>query len=131
MKIFYYLSNFVSDFTIPDFTGAEDQFVGMQGKTDAVEVVMEILRIAIAEVLLPLIATASLIIITISGIRYIVSAGSETQTEQSKKTLMDGFLGLVITIFSWTIIAVISDVTNTISGRSIYFSTTTILFYRS
>lgn len=57
--------------------------------------------------LLGIAATVAVLLIVVSGIRYIVSAGNQQEIDDAKKTITYAVIGLVITILAIVIVNVI------------------------
>ena len=57
--------------------------------------------------LLGIAATVAVLLIVISGIRYIVSAGNQQEIDDAKKTITYAVIGLVITILAIVIVNVV------------------------
>lgn len=58
----------------------------------------------LTEILLQLVAYASLVFVMIGGFRYLVSTGSPDGMTTAKKTITNALIGLVISIFSIAIV---------------------------
>lgn len=59
----------------------------------------------IAGGLIYLAGPVAVLMLSIGGIRYIVSRGDQTQMEEAKKTITYAVIGLVVIILSWAIIS--------------------------
>ncbi len=64
--------------------------------------------LAAAQLLLSIIALASVVFIMVGGYRYIFSAGNEEQAQKGRDTLVNAIIGLVITVFAYAIITIVT-----------------------
>jgi hypothetical protein len=60
--------------------------------------------ISIINALLVLAAIAAVVYIIVSGVRYVASQGDERETEQAKRGLIYGIIGIILIILSAAII---------------------------
>lgn len=74
-------------------------------KTFVVRIIMNII-----EMILQLVGYATLVMLIVGGFHYIVSAGDSSSMANSKKTILNSIIGLVISIFSVAIVNVVSGV---------------------
>lgn len=127
-RLFTIFASYIDDFHIQDFSSSnvEHQFLGQEFEyTDPQTSLVETIANLIGKFLMPLVVVGALVIITASGIRYIVSSGNEEQMEHAKKTLIYGIFGFVIAIMSWTIIQVTVSVIENISKDQAHIIVTT------
>lgn len=104
----FVLASYITNYDNPQFNNpVGKQFAGENIGNSASDYALSVLVTVISE-LLNLVMIAALIIIAAAGIRYIIASGNDTQKEAAHKTLLYGLLGLLIAIFSWTIVRVIS-----------------------
>ncbi len=64
----------------------------------------------IANWLLGLAATVAVLLIIISGIRYIVSSGEQEQIQNAKITLRYAIIGLVVTILAIVVVNIVRNI---------------------
>ena len=74
-----------------------------QGKTSLRNFAARII-LNITEIILQLVAYASLIFVIVGGFRYMVAAGSPDGMAAAKKTITNALIGLIISIFSVAIV---------------------------
>ena len=99
-----FAENFIDNFHVNSHeeSGVSQQFVGTDWKFDyssPAESLVSTIAVIIGKVLIPLVILGALVIITVSGVRYIVSSGNETQTENAKKTLNQISVFFIFIIF--------------------------------
>lgn len=58
----------------------------------------------VTEIILQIVAYASVIFVIVGGFKYMISAGSSEGMASAKKTIMNALIGLVISIFSVAIV---------------------------
>ncbi|MBI2050065.1 MAG: TrbC/VirB2 family protein [Candidatus Staskawiczbacteria bacterium] len=63
-----------------------------------------------------IVGAISVIMITVAGIMYLLSAGDPNKMETAKKALFYAIIGLAIAVSASTIVAVIKQVVNANSG---------------
>lgn len=74
-----------------------------QGKTSLRNFTARII-LNITEIVLQLVAYASLVFVIVGGFRYMIAAGSPDGMTTAKKTITNALIGLVISIFSVAIV---------------------------
>jgi len=67
------------------------------------------LAINIAQLILGLVGSLSLIMFVYGGVMFLISAGSSDKIAQAKKILVAAVVGLIIVFSSWLIIKFVSD----------------------
>lgn len=84
--------------------------VSDQGGSDTVTIQNFVLIVAlnIVEMILRLVAYATVVMLIIGGFQYITSSGDSGNMANAKKTIINAIVGLIISLFSVAIVSVIA-----------------------